>query len=416
VTDVDPSPIRSGGSVPRSRIGINLTWLVPGIVGGSEEYSVRLLEGLVGEIPAGVQVRLYGRADLFDSHPGLVDGFETVTMPIQPVSKLRRIVLEQTWLAEISRLDDLVHHMGGTVPLRGRPARQRQVVTIHDLQPLDLPGNFHRSKRLWLGRMIPRATRSADLIVAPSRFTAERLTTLLAVPDRRIRVVHHGFEAQESATDSAGSVLPLDRRAANPTEIKLSGRSFLLYPAIAYKHKRHRDLVEALALARHGSSAERFDDLHVVFTGRRGPESDELDRLVAARGLKDRVHVLGRIPEAELDWLYRHALALVFPSEYEGFGNPCLEAMSRGCPVVVASAGALPEVVGEAALQFPAGDHRALVERIDRLLSEPHTVAGLVAAGYEQARRFTPGMASQRLWSVYRELLTAVSGDLGRRP
>ena len=401
-----------------TRIGVNLTWLVPGVVGGSEEYSIRLLESLVDELPVDVTVRLYGRADLFSTYPTLADRFDVVEMPTEPASKARRVAMEQTWLSDISRHDRVVHHMGGTMPLRPAPSGQRRVVTIHDLQPLDLAANFGRVKRLWLGRVIPRAARAADMIVCPSRFTAERIVDLLDVEPERVRVVHHGFEVPggTSSGDSRGTTV-LDRRRPGPTELRLTGQTFLLYPAIAYRHKRHRDAVEALALARERSVATELNRVHLVLTGRRGPESNDLDRLIQARGLDDRVHVLGRVPEHELDWLYRHAAALVFPSEYEGFGNPCLEAMSRGCPVIAASAGSLPEVVGDAGLLYPVGDVPALVDRITPLLTEPDTVAAMVANGFEQARLFTPKSAAERLWSVYREQLSAAAnGELHARP
>ena len=259
------------------RIGVNLTWLVPGVVGGSEEYTVRLLEGLVEELRPDLNVRLYGRQDLFDTYPCLKIGYEAVPIPDQPRSKIRRVLMEQTWLADVSKSDSVVHHMGGTMPLRPAPPAQRQIVTIHDLQPLDMPANFGWTKRRWLGHMIPRSVRRADKVVCPSRFTAQRLENLLSTPASKIAVVHHGFEA------------PTDRPSPTSTLRRLGDQRFVLYPAIAYKHKRHRDVVEALALfaaesatprsaysmADGGASATAGDEMHVVFTGRRGPNPTE---------------------------------------------------------------------------------------------------------------------------------------------
>ncbi len=389
-------------------IGVNLTWLVPGVVGGSEEYSVRLLLGLDGFVPAGVSVRLYGRPDLFASYPELSTNFEAVTMAKSPTSRVQRVALEQTWLRDVSSDDDVVHHMGGTVPILQPRHDQRQVLTIHDLQPLEMPSNFSWAKRTWLGQLIPRSARTADHIVCPSRFTARRVEELLDVETARITVVHHGFESPDE--DGETSQIGLERRRSTPTQTRLMGKSFVLYPAIAYKHKRHIDIVEAMIKA--GSS---LDHIHVVFTGRRGPESELLGRRIGEADLGPRFHVLGRVPEPELDWLYRNAVALVFPSGYEGFGNPALEAMSRGCPVVASSAGALPEVIGDAGLTFPAGDVDGLISCLNIILTNSQKVAAMVSAGERQARRFTPEIASGRLWSVYRGLLTAASGELHRR-
>ena len=174
----------------------------------------------------------------------------------------------------------------------------------------------------------------------------------------------------------------------------------LLLPAIAYRHKRHADLVVALDRLR-----DRFGDLSVVMTGRPDAETEAVRRLTDRLGLDDRVHVLGRVAEGDLDALYRSAAALVFPSEYEGFGNPVLEAMARGCPVVTTDATALPEVVGSAGLLVPTGNPQALAGAIGRVLDEPGLAEELAAAGVERAKCFSWRDASAALADCYREAL-----------
>jgi alpha-1,3-rhamnosyl/mannosyltransferase len=368
-------------------VGVNLLWLVPGVVGGSEEYTLRLVRALDRLECDDLWLRLYGSRHLFQAHPDLVRQFETQTSPAPSGSKLARIAAENSWLAAVSRHDDLVHHAGGVVPLvRSRPS----VVTIHDLQPLDMPDNFSTVKRLWLGAMVPRSARSARLVLCPSEFSAARVSELLGVPSSRLRVVRHGHEPTEPA------VLDQVRHAEL---VERYGR-FLLLPAIAYPHKRHVDLILALDRLR-----RRFGDLNVVFTGRPGPETAELQRVAHDLGLENRVHHLGRVPEDELDALYRSAIALVFPSSYEGFGNPALEAMARGCPVVATTAGALPEVVGQAGLLVPPCRPEALAAAVARVLDEPGLADRLRAAGLEQARRFSWLEAGRQLGDAYRAAL-----------
>ena len=370
-------------------VGVNLTWLVPGIVGGSEEYSVRLLDGIAEQGCSDLRLRLYGRAEFFDRYRRLADRFETVVIPGRP-SKLRRVLLEQTWLAEAAQGDDLLHHMGGTMPVR-RQRSQRSVVTIHDLQPIEFPENFGTVKRLWLGRMIPRSIALADLVVCPSRFTTDRIVTLLGTDRSQLRVVPHGYlSVGEEVTPTPSPAL----------EARLAGQRFLLYPAIAYRHKRHRHLLPVLS-----GLPDSLADVQLVLTGGPGPESDALRAEIARSGLEAKVHVLGRVPAPDLEWLYSQALAMVFPSHYEGFGNPCLEAMGRNCVVIAADAASLPEVVGSAGLLIPPGDIRSWIRAITNVANDKALACDLRERGHHRARWFTVAMASSRLLAVYRELL-----------
>ena len=366
-------------------VGVNLTWLVPGVVGGSEEYTVRLLEAVHPLIDGRLRLRLYVRPEFGAAHPRLLDRQPVVTAPAIG-SKPGRVALEHTWLAAVSAGDDVVHHAGGTVPyLRSAPA----IVTIHDLQPLEMPENFGPVKRAWLARAIPHAARSARLVLCPSRFTADRLQELLGIPEERVRIVRHGH--RPTSCRPTGAV-------PGPGPVQRFGR-YLLYPAIAYRHKRHVDAVQALARLGPG-----FDDVKLVLTGRPGPELETVLAEASLLGVGGRVVALGRVPAAELDELYRSAVALVFPSSYEGFGNPALEAMSVGCPVLAADAGALPEVIDDAGLLFPVGDSTALADAIARVLGEPALAGSLRERGLARARAFDAGIAARQLADVYCEV------------
>lgn len=384
-------------------IGVNLLWLVPGVVGGSEEYTLRLLRSLDSVGADDLWLRVYGRHQLFEAHPDLARRFECEVAPTAG-GKPVRVVAENTWLARASRNDDLVHHAGGVVPLvRTRPA----VLTIHDLQPLEMPHHFSATKRRWLQAMIPRSARAARLVVCPSAFTAERVHHLLGIPEARTRVVAQG---QDVAIDEGDPDVDADDDPGGPGPgsapagelVDRFGR-YLLYPSISYPHKRHTDVIAALDHLRN-----RFGDLSVVFTGRPGPQDDNLEAQAAALGLSDRVHLLGRVPEEDLDDLYRSASAVVIPSEYEGFGNPVLEAMARGRPVIVADAGALPEVCGDAGLVVTVRHPVALAAAVARVLDEPGLADRLSRSGLVRARDFSWLDAGRRLAAVYRSALQPV--------
>lgn len=373
-----------------SVVGINLLWLVPGVVGGTEEYTIRMLRAVNTLDPDDIWLRLYCQPELLEAYPELERNFEVRTGP--PLkSKAMRFAAENSWLFLATAEDDLVHHAGSMAPvMKGRP----YVLTLHDIQPLDMPENFSPSKQKWHAKMLPRAIRDAELVLCPSAFSANRATDVLGLEAGHAIVVPHGH----------GEVTPGPPDPFVAAELHESYGHYLLYPAISYQHKRHCDLIDALDHLR-----DRFPDLSVVLTGRPGPEHPNLKEQVRKLGLDDRVHFLGRVSEERLDQLYRGASAMVFPSEYEGFGNPALEAMARGCPVVATTAGSLPEVIGEAGLLVEARRPRALGAAVARLLDDHELNSDLRKEGPVQAQLFGWRAAGEALLGAYRVALRSLS-------
>lgn len=365
-------------------VGVNLLWLVPGVVGGSEEYTLRLLRAVDQLDVADLSLRLYAQPELTDAHPDLLQRFEVVHAPKILSSKAARIVAEHTWLARATRNDDLVHHAGGVIPTVGpTPA----VVTIHDLQPLDMPEHFGVARRRWLNLMLPRTATAAKAVLCPSAFSTGRVHELLNVEPERLVVVPHGHEpVTPGVLDSV----------AHEDNLARFGR-FVLLPAIAYLHKRHIDVVHAVDELR-----QRGHEFNIVFTGRPGPRTEAVQNRAQQLGMADRCHVLGRVSETELDGLYRSAFALAFPSIYEGFGNPVLEAMARGCPVVAARAGSVPEVAGDAALLVEPKNVHELADALERLVDNAQLRTELVSAGVERAQEFGWVQAGEALLNAYR--------------
>jgi len=376
-------------------VGVHLLWLVPGVVGGSEEYTVRLLRAFDRLDPEDLELRIYAQPSLAETYPDLTNRFETVVAPALLSNKVARIGADATWLVRAAKHDDLLHHAGSVVP----PTSPRPYVfTVHDLQPLDLPENFSLVKRNWMKRMLPPSIRKATLALCPSQFTADSIIRHVDWSVDRIRVVPHGHEPVDAGVAHADVAADLHRRF---------GR-YLLLPAIAYPHKRHVDLLDALRRL-----ADEIPDLSVVFTGGPGPETPALDEHAQSLGLADRVHRLGRVSEGELDGLYRSAAATVFPSTYEGFGNPALEAMARGCPVIATTAASIPEVVGNAGILVAPRSPYELADAVRRLLGNPELDAQLRAAGPLRAEMFGWKGAGEALVGAYRDALAieARSGE-----
>jgi glycosyltransferase involved in cell wall biosynthesis len=214
-----------------------------------------------------------------------------------------------------------------------------------------------------------RAARGADAVVTISEFCKQRIVSHLGIEPSRIHVAHLGVGTEEFTPQ-------LGRR-----------EPFLLYPAKGWPHKNHGRLLEAFQMLR-----SRHPTLELVLTG---ATRDELPPL--PRG----VQVRGRVQRGELVELYRKASVMVFPSRYEGFGLPPLEAMASGCPVAAAAAGSLPEVVGDAAVLFDPEDPEDIVRGVEQATDE---TAELQRRGLGRAGLFTWSACADVHERIYRDL------------
>ncbi len=383
---------RAGGSDGPARplrVGVNLLWLVPGVVGGSEEYTVRLLHGLADLAPPDLAVELYALDELRTAHPELVDRFPIRTIGLRGRAKALRVAAETTWLPAWARRRrlDVVLHAGGVVPLAVGGARV--VLTVHDLRPLEAPEGFSRTKVAYLRAMLPRSVRRADVVTTPSRTVAQ--TVEARFPEvREVRPVPHGI-----GPELFGPVPDheLDRVRAT---YGLAGR-WLVYPVITYPHKDHLTLVRSF-----GAVAARHPDVDLVLTGGEGPAEDEVRAAIAASPAVGRIHRVGRVPRPDLDALIAGAAAVPFPSRYEGFGNGALEALARGVPVVASDATSLPEVVGPGGLLVPPGAVEAWAAALDRILSDQALAARLGAAGRAHATGYSEEAGARALAGALR--------------
>jgi len=368
------------------RVGVNLLWLVPGEVGGSQEYTVRLLDAVKAEHADDVELVVYLNrrgAKEFGDRFGI-----TKVAPASGSSRLWRVLTESVWLAWRTRKDkcQVVHHAGGTMPII-RTADG--IVTLHDLQPLEFPERFGFIKRNWIRFIAPRSLRKADAVVCLSSFTATDATVRAGVDPERIVQVPCG-------------VLPplpdneLERRETLG-DYDIDDHPFVLFPAITYPHKNHESLIAAFAGLR-----ASHPDLLLVLTGGAGSSEESVLAAINAYGVGDYVRRTGRVSESELNCLYRSASVMAFPSLYEGFGLPVLEAMVRGCPVVASNAGALPIVAGDAAQFVNPLDVRGWVATIDKVLTDNELRNEMVQRGYERVTHFAWPDSARRLLDLYR--------------
>ncbi len=378
----DPAadPAREGQSVD---VAVNLLWCVPGEVGGSEQYLVRSLVGLASQRGAFAPTLFCLRA-FAEAHPELVDLYPMTVAGISGTSRPWRIVVENTWLRRRSRTSQLVHHGGGTAPFGGGSA---MVLTIHDLQYLTHPQYLTASKLRYLSWTVPRSVRRATIVAVPTEYVRGTVIGAYGVPAERVIVVPHGVESTLGADAPSSDDL---RR-----EYALGAGRVLVFPAITHPHKGHVFLLEVMA--RHWPDA----DLRLVLLGGPGSADAEVTAAIERLGLRGRVVRAGRVPDAHRDGLIALADALVFPSEYEGFGAPVVEAMALGTPVICSDQPALAEVVGDAGIVLPR-DCDAWASALDLLAARN---SELRTAGLSRAQHFTAQRSGAGLLSAYRAAL-----------
>lgn len=268
----------------------------------------------------------------------------------------------------------------------------RTVLTVHDLSFLRLPECSSPQLLAYLMGAVPRSIARADMILADSESTRRDLIELLKVPEDRIAVVYPGVEERFRPEIGAEDAT---RRARYALE-----RPYVLGVGTLQPRKNYARLIRAF-----GRLVRAHDLPHqLVIAGGAGWLFDDVTATIAELGLNDRVRVLGFVPDDDLPALYRGADVFAFPSLYEGFGIPVLEAMGCGTPVVTSDVSSLPEAAGDAALQVPPNDVDALADALWRALSDAVLREDLRARGLTQVRRFTWKQAAKDLIRIYQRV------------
>ncbi|MCL4535052.1 MAG: glycosyltransferase family 4 protein [Bacteroidetes bacterium] len=272
-------------------------------------------------------------------------------------------------------------------PLRGA----RSIVTVHDLSFLVLPECAETKLRVYLTRTVPRAVRRANLVLADSANTKDDLVRLLGVPEERVTVVYPGVEdAYRPIEDEA-------RRIEVAQRLRLE-RPFLLMVGTLEPRKNLVRLLEAF----HKLTQAFPHELIVV--GRPGWMYREIYQTVGRLGLHNRVRFLGFLAEEDLPVLYNLADLFVFPSLYEGFGLPPLEAMACGTPVVCSNTSSLPEVVDCAAIQFDPRDVEAMAAAMEEALGNAGRRREMAERGRQQALQFSWERSARQLVKLFEGL------------
>jgi glycosyltransferase involved in cell wall biosynthesis len=388
------------------RIGIDYTaaaWQGAGI----GRYTRELVRDLVAQGDSYSYTLFYAAGGLDSASPYLADlrqlcathrHVRSAPIPLSP----RR--LTQIW--QRARLPlpvelfagplDIVHAPDFVLP----PTRARTIVTIHDLSFLIYPEFAAPGMVRYLSSAVPRSLRRADAVLADSIATRDDLARLLRIDPARVSLVYPGVSPRFRPLPP-DQIEPVRRRLGLPDR-------FILFVSTLEPRKNLVRLIEAFArlLRRSGEGpAPQLADLKLVIGGRRGWLYEEIFAAIERLHLGQQICALDYVDDNDLPALYNLADVFAYPSVYEGFGLPALEALACGTPVLTADNSSLPEAVGDAAVLVPAGDVDAIAAGLARLLADPALRARLRAAGPLRARQFTWARAAQQVLECYRQVI-----------
>jgi glycosyltransferase involved in cell wall biosynthesis len=372
-------------------VGLNLVYLVPGETGGMETYARELVPRLAAL--DGLRLTAFVNREAAEAADG--PWGELVPMRVVPVRAGNRLEWVRGEQLHVPRLAagagcDLVHSLASTAPLRGRTPG---VTTIHDLNYRKVPDAHFGVRGLGMRVLVPGAARRSRRVLVDAASTREDLVADLGVAAEKIDVVPLGVAAPPAPPPGAAT-LARER-------FGLGDRTVVLSVSAKRPHKNLARLLRAMA----GIHAERRPLL--VLPGYPTPHERELRGLAEELGIADDVLWPAWVSGEELEGLYAAATCLVFPSLYEGFGLPVLEAMARGVPVATSGRASLAEVADDAALLFDPEDVNAIRAATERLLSDDGERKRLAEAGRRRAELFSWERTAELTLASYRRALGA---------
>lgn len=377
-------------------VGLNLIFLVPGETGGMEVYARELIEALAAAAPDVRFTAFINREAAAASGGPWKEAIEAVTVPVKARNRIEWVRGEQTLLPRLAARAgvQLVHSLASTAPAWGR---FRRVVTVHDLIYARFPDAHAGIRDRGMRVLVPLAVRRSQRVIAISQSTRADLIELLGTPAQKIDVVPHGLGATRRAAPAS--------EAAVRQRLALDDRRVALSLSAKRPHKNLVRLIGALARI----PAERRPVL--VLPGYPTWHEAQLHERVAALGLERDVRLAGWLSAEQLEGLWEVAELFVYPSLYEGFGLPVLEAMARGVPVACSNTSSLPEVAADAALLFDPLDEGAIAASIETLLAQPSERERLQAAGRLRAQQFTWKRAAQGTLASYERALGSAGAE-----
>jgi len=383
------------------KIALNALNLAPGNMGGTETYFRMLYQHLLA-IDQENSYRVICYDAMAQDLANDAANVELFTVKRYPKSDPRRHLT--SFLKKALRIDyvalalrnldaDIVHFP--FTYMYPRRVKQAAVLTFCDMQHEFLPEFFSAKKLSRRDRDYRNSVAIADRVIAISQHTKWSLESRYGVSSDKIDVVHLGIGPEFHVVPKNSSLL----KAVQTTHGL--NRPFMYYPAATWPHKNHLRLLTTLQIL-----VQRYGfDGDLVLTGVSKQDNDQVRQEVKRLGLTDRVKFLGYLPYNELPCLYNLARLLVFPSLFEGFGIPLVEAMACGCPVVCSNVASIPEVVGDAGLFFNPESEEDMAKVIWDCWNDQDQLRQLRVRGVARAQQFTWAETARKTLEVYRRVL-----------
>lgn len=347
---------------------------------GVQRYARELLLALDASLASAELTAPQQPVELF-APPGTSSALPLRAIRLRVVGRTRGQLWEQVELPTFAR-GKLLFTPGGGAPLLHRD----QVFTVPDASVFSTPDAYTRLYGAWYRWHHRRAAGMSHLrFLTVSEFSKRELIHRLGIDPARITVIPEGHEHVLAAAPSPGVLSKLD----------LTRESYVLAVGSANPNKNFRSLIKAFQLLRSQLPQERAENLRLVISGR-------ADTRIFSGGTASGLGILhtGYVSDAELRALYENAACFVFPSLYEGFGLPLLEAMALGCAIACSTSASLPEVGGDAVLYFDPLSPQEMADAIASLLTDPHLRESLATRGRERSRQFRWSDAARLTWAA----------------
>lgn len=365
------------------RIGLNILYLIPGGVGGTETYARHLIDAMTKQLKKGDELVIYASRETAPTFREAKQ-IRVITLPIYARNRLLRLLAEQLLLPLYLIRDriNVIFSLGYSSPfLHLCPA----IVTIHDLNWYYHPEDFDWVERIAWKFITVISAFSATKIVSISQATTNSLTSILNIPSSKISTILHG--APQRYKGKKGK--------------KLFDSDYIFTVLAGYPHKNLITILKAFKIV-----SRKYKELLLVICGLSGKADYSSEQYIKDSNLEKKVKILGYVDNLTLSNLYQHAIIFVFPSAYEGFGIPVLEAMSYGVPVISSNAFSLKEVVSIGGITVDTYNVNSYVESINLLLGSSKERQSLIISGYERISRLKWDKAATEYLDILKELGT----------
>ncbi len=310
----------------------------------------------------------------------------------RPLNRVIWEQLQQPWIVRSEKVD-LLHSMAFVAPV---VSRVPSVVTVYDLSFLKMPGRFKAANRIYLSSLTARSCRQAERVIAISESTKRDVVEAFDVSPDKVDVVYPGRNEQMTRPSDA-EIEAFRAKRGLPDR-------YIFYLGTIEPRKNLSLLINAYAKL-------RPKGIKLVCAGGKGWLYEDIFQTVEEMHLQRDVLFPGYVPQEEKALWYAASEAFVYPSIYEGFGIPVLEAMCCGVPAITTNASSLPEVAGDAAILFPPNDADALTNALDTVLNQPAVRQDMIAKGYAQANSFSWAVAGKLTAQTYAKALHLPVGE-----